>query len=72
MSNNQSDLKSEMTAVKTGYARVALVLLAANMLLTGYCIVKLTAPNAEATQQARQAGEPATNTSDANSTDYQQ
>ncbi len=54
----KSDLKSEMTTVKTGYARACIVLLAVNMLLTGYCIVKLTAPEpAAAAEQQSSTGQ---------------
>lgn len=41
-SSRKSSVKEQFTAVRTGYARVALLLLAANLLLTGYCISKLS------------------------------
>jgi hypothetical protein len=37
-----TDNKSKMLTVKTGYARIALMLMAANLLLTGYAIAALT------------------------------
>ena len=39
---NETQSGNALTTVKTVYARAAILLLAANFCLTGYCLVKLT------------------------------
>ena len=40
--NEEQQCNSKLTTVKTIYARAAILLLAANFCLTGYCLVKLS------------------------------
>lgn len=41
MKSNNTETENKFTTVKTGYARMALVLLALNFCLTGYVIVNM-------------------------------
>ena len=41
MKSNNTETDNKFTTVKTGYARMALVLLALNFCLTGYVIVNM-------------------------------
>ena len=50
MTEDNSNNKSTMTTVKTVYARAALMVMSANLLLTGYAIAALA--NIQTTDQA--------------------
>jgi len=65
MKNTNTEKTNQLTTVKTGYARAALLLLALNFCLTGYCFMKMNSiveDRLDSVQPTASSGNPTTTT----------